>query len=232
METLAPKFHVLAADSYGAGKSPPWPTDRAIALRDEVALLEPVFEQAGAAFSLVGHSYGAAIALIAAIEHPDQVNALVMYEPTLFALIDADSPQPNEAEGIREAVAGAVLALESRDSDDAARFFIDYWMGSGTWGHMPERNKVAVAASIINVGEWKNALFGEPTPLQAFSELDIPVLYMVGMQSPPSSRGVARLLTRALKHVEVVEFKDLGHMGPVTHPAIVNQTISRFLEQF
>ena len=231
MDALAPKFHVLAADSYGAGKSPPWPTDRAIGLRDEVALLEPVFDQAGAAFSLVGHSYGAAIALIAAIEHPDRVQALVMYEPTLFALLDAESPQPNNAEGIREAVAGAVLALESHDSDDAARLFIDYWMGSGTWDHMPERNKAAIAASIVNVGGWKSALFGEPTPLQAFSELDIPVLYMVGMQSPPSSRGVARLLTRVLQHVEVVEFKDLGHMGPVTHPAIVNETIFRFLEQ-
>ncbi len=231
MDALAPKFHVLAADSYGAGKSPPWPTDRAIGLRDEVALLEPVFDQAGAAFSLVGHSYGAAIALIAAIEHPDRVQALVMYEPTLFALLDAESPQPNDAEGIREAVAGAVLALESHDSDDAARLFIDYWMGSGTWDHMPERNKAAIAASIVNVGGWKSALFGEPTPLRAFSELDIPVLYMVGMQSPPSSRGVARLLTRVLQHVEVVEFKDLGHMGPVTHPAIVNETIFRFLEQ-
>ena len=100
MDALAPNFNVLAADSYGAGKSPPWPTDRAIGLRDEVALLEPVFDQAGAAFSLVGHSYGAAIALIAAIEHPDRVQALILYEPTLFALLDAESPQPNDAEGI------------------------------------------------------------------------------------------------------------------------------------
>jgi hypothetical protein len=42
-----PGFHVLAADSYGAGKSPAWPTDRPVSLQDEVALLEPVFARAG-----------------------------------------------------------------------------------------------------------------------------------------------------------------------------------------
>ena len=34
MEMIAPRFHVLAADSYGAGKSPPWPKDRTVWLRD------------------------------------------------------------------------------------------------------------------------------------------------------------------------------------------------------
>src|SRR5262245_3906405 len=36
MDLLAPKFLVLAADSYGAGKSPAWPAGRRIGLRDEV----------------------------------------------------------------------------------------------------------------------------------------------------------------------------------------------------
>ncbi len=79
------------------------------------------------------------------------------------------------------------------------------------------------------MGGWSNALLGEPTPLRAFSTLDIPVLFMIGMQSPPSSRGVA--VNRALPRVDVVEFEDLGHMGPVTHPEIVNQSILRFRER-
>jgi pimeloyl-ACP methyl ester carboxylesterase len=31
--------------------------------------------------------------------------------------------------------------------------------------------------------------------------------------------------------VEVVEFEGLGHMGPVTHPEVVNEAISEFLER-
>ena len=67
MDSLAPRFHVLAADSFGAGRSPAWPSDRQVSLRDEVELLQPVFDRAGERFTLVAHSYGAAIALIAAL---------------------------------------------------------------------------------------------------------------------------------------------------------------------
>jgi pimeloyl-ACP methyl ester carboxylesterase len=62
-----------------------------------------------------------------------------------------------------------------------------------------------------------------------FSRLDVPVLYMVGKDSPASSRGVARLLAPTLPQVQLVEFDGLGHMGPVTHPQAVNEVISRFL---
>jgi pimeloyl-ACP methyl ester carboxylesterase len=105
METLASGFHVLAPDTHGAGKGPAWPTDRPLALRDEVALLEPVFTRAGTPFSLVGHSYGGAVALVAAVQQPQRLRALVLYEPTLFALVDAAFTPPNDADGIRQTVA-------------------------------------------------------------------------------------------------------------------------------
>src|SRR5678815_2750536 len=127
METLAPRFHVLAADSYGMGKSPAWPTDRRVWLRDEVALLEPVLARAGDPFAVVAHSYGAAVALIAAVTQPHRVRALALYEPTLFALLDAESPPPNDADGIRDTVARTVAALDAGDPVHAARCFIDYW---------------------------------------------------------------------------------------------------------
>jgi hypothetical protein len=40
MDRLAPRFRVFAPDSYDAGKSPQWPSDRVIRLRDEVGLIE------------------------------------------------------------------------------------------------------------------------------------------------------------------------------------------------
>lgn len=230
MDTLAPKFHVLAADSYGAGKSPSWPTDWTVSLRDEVDLLEPVFARASKPFSLVAHSYGAAVALVAALDRPARVHSLVLYEPTLFALIDAEFPPPNEADGIRAVVADGAAALATGKPAEAAKRFIDFWMGSGAWDRMPEQRKLPIVSSITNVSGWASALLNEPTPLQAFSKLSLPVLYMIGKDSPASSRGVARLLTGALPRVEVIDFEGLGHMGPVTHPDIVNTAISRFLD--
>ena len=83
MDLLAPSFRILAPDSYDSGNSPRWPSDRVIQLRDEVALIEPVLSRAGSPLSLVGHSYGAAVALIAALANPGRVRAIALYEPTL-----------------------------------------------------------------------------------------------------------------------------------------------------
>ncbi len=231
MDVLAPRFHVLAPDSYGSGKSPDWPSDRVISLRDEVALIDPVLARAGSPLALVGHSYGAAIALIAALSDPARVRAMALYEPTLFALLDAEAPPPNETAGIRNTVAEASMALDAGNQDAAAKSFIDYWMGTGSWERMPEQRRAPIAASVRNVRRWAHALLTEPTPLAAFSSLQIPVLYMVGKRSTPAAHGVARLLTKALPRVEIVEFEGLGHMGPITDPDRVNDVIARFLER-
>jgi pimeloyl-ACP methyl ester carboxylesterase len=231
MERLAPRWHVFAPDSYGAGKSPEWPSDRTITLGDEAALLEPVLARAGTPLALVGHSYGAAVALVAALANPARVRAMALYEPTLFALLDAESPPPNEADGIRRAVDASTAALDAGDRDAAAGHFIDFWMGPGAWARTPAQGRQPIAASMVNVRRWRHALLAEPTPLEAFRALTIPVLLMVGGRSPLSSRGVARLLTGALPCVERVELEELGHMGPVTHPDPVNETIARFLER-
>jgi pimeloyl-ACP methyl ester carboxylesterase len=231
MDLLAPEFRVLAPDSYDCGKSPQWLSDRVIHLRDEAELIEPVLARAGSPLALVGHSYGAAVALIAALANPGRVSAMALYEPTLFSLLDAQTPAPNEAEGIRNAVADASAALDAGKADAAAGHFIDYWMGTGAWRQTPEQRKAPIAASVTNIRRWAHALFTESTPLEAFRSLDVPVLYMTGKRSTPSAHGVARLLTAALPRVEVVEFENLGHMGPVTHSGSVNEIIKQFLER-
>jgi pimeloyl-ACP methyl ester carboxylesterase len=226
MDILAPKFHALAADSYGAGKSPARP--KATMLRDEVALLEPVFERAGDPFALVGHSYGGAVALVAAALHPQRVRALALYEPTLFALVERESPR--DVDGIRNTVDAAVSFLQKGDTSGAARAFIDFWMEPGAFDRMPERNREAIAAAGTDVVEWRSALFGEPTPPEAFARLEVPVLLLVGKRSPLSSRAVAQLLARTLPKVNLVELDGCGHMAPVVQPDKVNGHIARFLQ--
>ena len=118
LETLAPRFHVLAPDSYGSGKSADWSSDRVISLQDEAAFIEPVLAAAGEPFFLVGHSYGAAVALRVALGNPGRVRGLVLYEG---------------------------------DPTQAARHFIDYWMGPSSWDKTPPPRQAPVAASVVNV---------------------------------------------------------------------------------
>src|SRR5215510_4972255 len=81
MDLLADRYRVIAPDLHGSGKSAPWPGERPMWLDDQIAFLAPAFERAGASFHLVGHSYGGAIALKAALGFPAKLKSLVLYEP-------------------------------------------------------------------------------------------------------------------------------------------------------
>jgi pimeloyl-ACP methyl ester carboxylesterase len=229
MERLAGRFRVIAVDTYGAGRSPAWPAGRAVQLADEVALLEPVFRAAGERFHLVGHSYGAAVALKAALLQPARVRSMALYEPTLFALLEEESPGQPAAREIDAAARDAAGAVERGDLDAAAQRFIDYWMGEGSWRATPPERRPAIAASMRNVHGWRHALFTEPAPLATFARLAVPILYLLGSRSRASAHGVARLLTRTLPDVTVRELEGVGHMAPVTHPDLVNAAIEEHL---
>lgn len=231
MDVLAPSHSLFSPDSYGAGKSPDWHSDREISLQDEVRLLEPVLAAAGNPYSLVGHSYGAAVALIAAVANPGRVKAMALFEPTLFSLVESQSSSPDGADGIKNAVAASAEALDDGDTDAAARHFIDYWMGNGSWDSTPAQRKPAIAQSMVNVRRWAHALLTGQIAADAFTSLDFPILYMLGDSSPRSAHAVSEVLIPQLPNVKVVRFAGLGHMAPVTHPDVVNAEIARFLRK-
>ena len=96
---------------------------------------------------------------------------------------------------------------------------------------MPEALRSAIETAIVNVQGWGRALFGEPTPLSAFNALKIPVLLMMGRNSPASSLAVAQLMSQTLPNLETSEFEGVGHMGPITHPDLVNAAIGTLLRR-
>lgn len=227
---LADRFHVIAADSYGAGQSPDWPDGIQASLDAEAALLTPVLERAGHRFHVVGHSYGAAVGMQIAIRHPGRVRSIVAYEPTLFYLLAGDDPSQSPVAGIWHAASEAAAAVARGDSNAASRRFIDFWMSEGTWDAMPANRQAAVAQSMRNVGRWRDAAMTPSVPVEAFASLRTPVLLMSGDRSPESARSVVRLLAATLPQVTVETEPGLGHMGPVTDPDRVNARISLFLD--
>jgi pimeloyl-ACP methyl ester carboxylesterase len=227
MEALADRFHVIAADLFGCGKSPAWPEERPMWIDDQIALLAPVFERAGERFHLFGHSYGGAIALKAALRFQPRVLSLVLYEPVLFSVLLNDAPHSAAA---REITALRADAMHLGPQETAQRF-IDYWMGAGSWAALPEPRRAALAAAVRVVKhEWHSA-FNEPTPLEAFQALDVPALLVTGTRSTAAAAAVAKLLGAALPRVRVEAIEGAGHMAPVTEPQRVNPLIERFLLQ-
>ena len=228
MDRLAGRFRMLAVDLYGSGKSPDWPADRPLTLADEVALLEPMLESLGDRFHLIGHSYGGAVALKAALAGPWRLRSLILFEPVLFGLLNGHDPAQREITAVRD---DTIAAVDRGDLATAGARFVDYWTGAGAWAGMPDARRSLVATAMRKVkSEW-HAAFEEPARLSDFGALDVPTLCLVGSDSPASSRAVSRLLAKTLSRVTEVEIEGVGHMGPVTHPDRINALIEGYLEQ-
>lgn len=230
MERLAHRFRVIAVDLYGSGKTAAWPQDQPMHLDDELALLGPVFRTAGGRFHLIGHSFGGAIALKAALKEPDRLISLILYEPVLFSVLMSAAPQSGAAREILAVRDDTIHLVDEGNLNASAERFVDYWMGEGAWAATPEPRRSALSAAMRAVKEEWHALFSEPTPLKAFAAIDVPTLFLTGANSTASARAVARLLTAVLPRVRVEEIEGVGHMAPLTHPDRVNPVIERFLE--
>lgn len=230
-ELLADRFRVIAVDGYDAGKSPPWPSPEPLRLEDEARLLAPALQRAGDRFHLVGHSYGAAVAIRTALMYPARVASVVVYEPTLFCLVAGAEPQHSPAQGIWRAATAAADAVDRGDTAAGARHFIDFWMGSGAFDAMPPARQAAVAGSVRHVRRWRDTLTHEIMPLTALRSLAMPVLCMAGEDSPESSLSVVGVLRQTLPNMALAPQAGMGHMGPITHAERVNAQIAEFLDR-
>lgn len=229
-DRLAARFHVFAIDLYGAGRTPHWPGDRPLTLADEVALLAPIMAAVRGRVHVVGHSYGGAVALKLALAHRSRIASLTVFEPVLFSVLMAHDPESPAAREICAVRADTAAAVAAGDLARAGQRFVDYWMGPGAWARMPDTRRESVAAAMEAIPGEFHAAFDEPAPLAAFAALDVPVLSMVGAESPASSRAIARLIAKTLPRVTEIEIEGVGHMAPVTHADRVNGLIEPHLD--
>jgi pimeloyl-ACP methyl ester carboxylesterase len=226
-ETLKPRFRVRAVDLHGHGRQSGWHDKSPLTLADEAALAESLLAEAGGAH-IVGHSYGAAVALKLARLHPGLVRSLVAYEPVMFRWLIDDKARGPVQEVI--AVADSIRhRLARRDEHSAAQRFIDFWSGAGSWASLPAGKKDSIATRMRAVLQHFDALFYEPLQLAQLAFLRLPMLFMTGTQTVAVMRRLAELVRQTLPHAHHEELHGMGHMGPITHAAEVNRRIVDFL---
>ena len=78
----------------------------------------------------MGHSYGAAVALKAALDAPGRVRSLTLFEPVLFSVLLRDDPDQAAAREIASVRDDTIAAVNRGDVAEAGRRFVDYWMGA------------------------------------------------------------------------------------------------------
>ena len=189
-------------------------------LRDEAQDVTDVIRAIGEPVRLVGHSYGAHCALLAATQQPQRIGSLVLYEAPWPEIMRPD----------------ALAALETLAAAGAWDQFAYAFFANAL--HVPSDELDALRASDL----WRSVVDDGPASLgdlralcaywfdpMRFAGLDIPVLLQVGSQSPRHFY-VTDALAAVLPDVRVDVLKGQAHEGMTTAPDLYVRSTLRFLD--
>jgi pimeloyl-ACP methyl ester carboxylesterase len=231
VERIGRHARVVAPDFYGHGEAPTWNQARALTLRDEASRVMRVLTGSSRPIHLVGHSYGGAVALQIALELPERVASLTLYEPVPFATLFAYNARNPAAVEVRNLAEGIDRALRNGSLEAAAERFVTYWSGGDAWRRLSGLQRTTIASRMPSIDRHFKALAADTTTLKDYERLRIPVLLMAGARTKASTRRLTELLAYGLSASEFEMFDGLDHMGPVTAPEIVNGRIETFIAQ-
>jgi len=211
---LVDRFTVYAIDRRGRGES----GDGAeYAIEREFEDVAAVVRSIPGPVDVFGHSFGATVVLGAA---PLAENRLVLYEPSpgldVVPGADLDRIDSLVARGERDSALTEALHLFGLAPDE-----IDQLRASPTW---PER---VAAAHTVPREVRAEAAYG--VNLAVLGELAVPVLLLLGEESPDWARVATEQIEAALPDARVAVLHGQGHVATVTAPELVAGELARFL---
>lgn len=200
-------------------------------LLDEAARCIRLIDSGEGKVHLVGHSYGGAVALQAALARPDRIASMTLYEPAAFHLLDELG-----ADGAAGFVEIAAIARRVRDAvgagdnAGAAEAFVDYWNERGAWARLSPHVQGALTRWAPKAPLEFGALMNARTVLEDFAALDCPTLVLRGEHAPMPTRVIADALPDAMNCACVEVLAGAGHMGPMMHAdAVAARTVAHIL---
>jgi pimeloyl-ACP methyl ester carboxylesterase len=219
---------LFAPEHYGCDSTGPWTGEHAFTLADEAARTVEIIDRSRCRVHLVGHSFGGGVALRAAIERPNRIASLTLYEPSAFYLLSAMGARGNAALAEIETIAAATAeGVVTGDYRGAAAKFVDYWGGRGTWMALRSSVQSALTRWMPKAPLDFRALIDEPA--RAFADLRFPALIIRGELAPAPTRLIADTLPTLMPDARLTVIAGAGHMGPMTHAPEVNAAILRHI---
>ena len=208
---LAQRWTLILPQRPGFGDSPPLPRG------DFEAEAPLVAELLGDGAHLVGHSYGAVIALHAAALRPDAVRSLTVTEPGALRIAAGD-PQVDQVVAWGE-------ELYRRRAELDPRTFVQLFRGGVGSAHAtPDEMPEWLARGAVHVMEERPPWESEP-PLEALAAAPFPKLVISGRHSPVFETVCDTLAARI--GAERATVSGRGHSIP-----LVGEPYNALLEDF
>ena len=216
---LIDSFTLYAVDRRGRGES--GDSAKGYAIEQEFADIASLVDSLEEPADLFGHSYGATVALGAAALARN-LRRLVLYEPApgvpqetpeFLARLDA-----RLAEDQREQLLSLFLTEAGLDPDA-----LEQLRASPVWA-----GRVAAAHTIPR--ELRAEARYQPDP-EALSSLSIPVLLLLGSESPEWAKKGTEVVRSVLPDSRVAMLEGEGHIAIITAPELVANEVARFLNK-
>ena len=223
---------IVTLDLYGHGGSDPWPGQRPLTLADEAAALTALLDRIGEPVHVVGHSYGGAVALRAALTERGRIQSLTLIEPVAFHLLkDGLARDRRYLQEVAAVVADMTGALACGAFARGMARFVDYWSGPGVWdGLAPEKQRTLLPLLGPVVLHFA-AIAAEGTRRASLAQLDLPTLVIEGAASRPVTRRICALLAQQIDGCRHESIAGAGHMAPLTHSEEINRLIAAQIAQ-
>lgn len=231
LEPLGDQITATAFDQPNHGQSAGWDATGA-----EPGAFQKLVTQIAASFidrpiDLLGHSFGASVALRIAAAAPEAIRTLTLVEPVLFAAL----PQSDtEWQALRAKQDHLEEMIAAGDLERAARAFMNDWGAGQPWETIPEHHRARFIQQMPMVGNISSANFEDPGQIAregGIEAIDAPVMIVHGDRSPPIIPPVCAAIAERLQDVGTACIPGAGHMIPATHPAQLTDLIALNLER-
>jgi pimeloyl-ACP methyl ester carboxylesterase len=213
---LAEHFTLYAVDRRGRGASG---DGGDYAIEREFEDVAAVVDSLGGPASLFGHSFGATVALGAALL-ARRLSRLVLYEPApgVPAVSDAELDRIEVLVGRGEREDALVAAFRSFG---LAPDEVEQLRGSPTWA-----TRLGFAHTVVREVRAEAACGFEASALRG---LAAPVLLLLGEESPPWAHERTAWLQKRLADCRIATLRGQGHVATMTAPELVAGELVAFL---
>jgi pimeloyl-ACP methyl ester carboxylesterase len=223
-------IRTITPDLYGCGSTDPCAAQQVLTHDDEAVLVRAVIDAVGKSVHLVGHSYGAAVCLRAAVFLQAGIRSMTLIEPPIYGLLlqSGLTDLYGEISTFRNTFEDRV----TKGEDEAAmELLVDRFSGNGTWAKMSTNmhtNLLGVVQPLL-VGFAANAQ--NPTRIEDCRGIEIPTLLPWGDQTGEPEKAMVTLLGQWLPHARTMPIPGARHQSPISHPQEVAQLIAGHVAQ-
>ncbi len=228
---LEGRYTVITPDLPGYGRSDPWPEAGPANLNADANFIFALMEERREPVHLVGHSYGASVALKIAMTRPGWVRSLTIVEPALFHVLRDSDAADQRLFGDIASVAGIVNAAVAEGEPHAGMArFIDFWNGEGSWANSAQPLRENFTAQVGQVINNFASAFGERWNIKRARMISCPTLAIMGLEGPACAQRVTEMLAENIPDARLAIIPEAGHMAPLTDPHIVDPMIAGHMQ--